>query len=198
MSQDIPPVAVLISHRVRDYDSWKNAFDSHQSARAQASCLMHHVSRGVDDPNMVYVFCPATDVDRLKAFTDSPELANAMKNAGVEGPANVRLMIPKLSDVILDRELPAVIVSHPVEDYDTWRAVYDEGVDLRKRNSIVGHAVHQELGKPNQVIVYNQSSDLSSLRTFVDSTELKEVMQRAGVTAPPDIDLIQGVDYAEY
>jgi hypothetical protein len=39
---------------------------------------------------------------------------------------------------------------------------------------------------------------LSSLRTFVDSTELKEVMQRAGVTAPPDIDLIQGVDYAEY
>jgi len=198
MSQDIPPVAVLISHRVRDYDSWKKAFDSHQSDRVQASCLMHHVSRGVDDPHMVYVFCPATDVDKLKALTDSPELANAMKNAGVDGPANIKLLTPRLSDVILDRELPAVIVSHPVEDYDAWRAVYDEGVDLRKRNNIVGHAVHQEIGRPNQVVVYNQSSDLNSLRTFVDSTELKEVMQRAGVTAPPDIDLVQGVDYQEY
>ena len=32
MSRQIPPVAILIGHRVADYDSWKKAFDAHTPA----------------------------------------------------------------------------------------------------------------------------------------------------------------------
>ncbi len=198
MSQDIPPIAALAYHRVADFDAWKTVFDAHQADRVQASCLGHHINRGADDPNMVYIYCPATDVDKLKAFLDSAQLAAIMKSSGVQGPPTIKLMTPKSSDFIPDQKLAGVIMFHPVEDYDAWRVVYDEGDDLRQKNGIVGHAVNQELGKPNEVIIYDQANDLASLRAFVDSAELRGAMQRAGVTSPPEIHFVQSVDFAEY
>ena len=37
-------------------------FDEHLPARREGTCLGHHVNRGADDPNMVYIYCPATDL----------------------------------------------------------------------------------------------------------------------------------------
>ena len=198
MSTDLPPVAVLVSHRVADYDAWKSAFDDHESTRVNASFLGHHINRGADDPNMVYIYGPAADVDKTKAFMDSPDLAEIMREVGVEGPPTITFMTPQLADFIPDQKLPGVIVTHAVEDYDTWRAAYDDFDEVRKQSGIIGHAVNQELGKPNQVIIYHQANDMSTLRAFIDSAELKEVMQRAGVTGPPDIQFVEVVDFAEY
>jgi len=198
MSTDLPPVAVLVSHRVADYDAWKSAFDDHESARVNASFLGHHINRGADDPNMVYIYGPAADVDKTKAFMDSPALGEIMRSAGVEGPPTIKFMTPQHADFIPDQKLPGVIVTHAVEDYDVWRAAYDDFGDVRKQNGIVGHAVNQELGNPNEVIVYHQANDMSTLRAFLDSTELKEGMERAGVAEPPTIEFVEVVDFAEY
>ena len=198
MTREIPPVAVLVSHHVADYDAWKKAFDKYQSDRAQASCLGHHINRGADDPNMVYVYCPATDVDKVKAFVDSVELRNTMNEAGVDGPPTISLMTPKSADFIPDQKLPGVIVSHNVEDYDAWRAAYDGLAGFRKQSGVIGDAVNQEVGRPDRVIVYHQANEMDSLRTLIDSNELKEAMQRGGVSGPPDIRFVQVVDSAEY
>jgi len=198
MTQEIPPVTVLIRHRVTDYEAWKKAFDDHQSARQDASCLGHHINRGADDPNTVYVYCPAANADKVKAFVDSPNVAEAMKNAGVEGPPTITFMTPMLAELIADQQLAGIIVTHAVEDYDNWRAAYDDFDAYRKANGIVGHAVNQELGKPNQVIIYHQAHDIDTLRAFVDSVELKEAMQKAGVAGPPDIQFVQSDGFAEY
>jgi hypothetical protein len=198
MSQSIPPVAVLVSHRVADYDAWKKAFDSHDSARKDASCLGHHINRGADDPNMVYIYCPAADVEKLKGFVNSPDLGDVMKTAGVIGPPTVTLMTPMSADFIPNQKLPGIIVTHRVESFETWRAAYDDFDDHRKQIGIVGHAVNQELGNPNQVIVYHQANDLESLRSFVESAELKQRMQSAGVIGTPDVRFVQVADFAEY
>jgi len=125
-------------------------------------------------------------------------MRDVMQKAGVEGAPTIRLMTPKFADFIPDQKLPGMIVSHAVEDYDRWRAAYDDFDDFRKQSGIVGHAVNQELGKPNQVIVYHQANDMGSLRKFIDSTELKDTMQRAGVAGSPDIQLVEAVDFADY
>jgi hypothetical protein len=198
MSQDIPPVALLISHRVADYGTWKKAFDEHKAARIEASCLGHHINRGADDPNIVYIYCPATDANKVKAFIDSAELRDVMQGAGVQGPPTIKFMTPQQADFISDQELPGIIVSHAVEDYDRWRAAYDDFRDFQKQSGIVGHAVNQELGRPNQVIVYHQANDLGTLRAFLDTAELKEAMQRAGVVGEPDIQIVKGEEFDEY
>ena len=198
MGNSIPPIAVLVAHRVADYGTWKKAFDDHESARIEASCLGHHINRGADDPNMVYVYCPATDVDKVKAFVDSPEMGDAMKKAGVQGPPTIKLLTPKSADFIPDQMLAGLIISHAIGDYDTWRAAYDDFDDFRKQSGIVGHAVSLELGKPNQVVVYHQANDLGTLHAFFDSTELKEAMQRAGVAGPSDVQFVEVSDFADY
>ena len=45
----MPPVAVLIGHKVADYDAWKKVFDAFQSERIEGSCLGHDVLRGADN-----------------------------------------------------------------------------------------------------------------------------------------------------
>ncbi len=39
---------------------------------------------------------------------------------------------------------------------------------------------------------------MSTLRAFIDSAELKETMERAGVAGPPDIQFVEVVDFADY
>jgi hypothetical protein len=39
---------------------------------------------------------------------------------------------------------------------------------------------------------------MASLRAFLDSAELKEGMQRAGVSGAPDIRFVEADDFAEY
>ena len=198
MSHTIPPVAILVSHRVADYDAWKKVFDDDAPARKEAGCLGHHINRGADDPSWVYVYCPATDVDKIKAFIHSPQVAGVMKNAGVEGPPTIRFMTPMSADFIPDQKLPGIIVTHTVEDYDRFRVTYDEFDGFRKQSGIIGHAVNQELGNPNQVTIYHQANDMDSLRAFLDSPELKERMHSAGVTGPPDIRFVHVSDFADY
>ena len=198
MSNELPPVAVLISHAVSDYDAWKKKFADHAPARKEASCLGHHLNRGADDPNQLVIYLPATNADQVKAFADSPDLPEKMKEAGVTGTPTITFMRPMSADFIPDKALAGMIVSHAVEDYSKWRVQYDEFDDYRKKNGIVGHAVNQELGKPNQVIVYHQAESVDTLRALVDSGELKERMEKGGVVGKPDIQFVNAVDWANY
>jgi len=198
MSQTIPPAAILVEHTVANYDAWKKAFDQHQPARAKASALGHHLNRDAGEPNHLYIYCPVTDMEKAKSFAQSADLAETMQRAGVVDQPKITFMVPKSVDFIADQQLPAIIVKHPVRDYATWRKSYDAFDDFRKKSGIVGHAVNQEAGHPNQVIVYHQAKDPETLRRFVESPELKDAMEKAGVSGPPEIHFVRSVDFAEY
>jgi quinol monooxygenase YgiN len=196
--EPLPPASVLIGHQVADFDAWKVAFDQHMPARQEAGCLGHYVKRGVDDLDRVYMYCLANDAERLRAFLESDELADAMQRAGVQGEPMITLMQPMSRDLVSSRMLPGIIVMHEVQDYDAWRVFYDELDDFRQASGIVGHAVSREYDDPNQVIVYHQAEEVDALRDFVESTELKEAMERAGVVGEPEVHYIQVVDFAYY
>ena len=190
--------AVLISHRVGDYETWKTAFDAHMPARREASCIGHYLKRGVDDPAMVYMYCLANDADRLRDFLGGSDLAEAMKSAGVEGEPTIDLLKPASRRLVPRQKLPGVIVKHRVEDYDAWRLVYDEIEAFRRQSGIVGDAVSRQIDDPDDLVIYHQAEDIDALRAFVDSPELQDAMQRAGVIGEPEIHFIQVVDFASY
>lgn len=197
MTTSIPPVAVLISHHVADFDTWKKAFDAHEPMRKEVGCLGHEVLRDADDANVVYVYCPAMDVKKISVFLDSPDLKMAMKKAGVERAPVITLMTPK-SDDSTDEKLPGLIARHEVKDYRAWRRVYDELEKTRQQRGIIGHAVNQVFGNPKQVVVYHQARDLGTLRAFGESTELKQAMERGGVVGAPDVHFVRSVDVTKY
>ena len=104
MSQNVSPVATLIVHRVADYEAWKKQFDAFRSAREEAGCLGHEVLRGVGDPNMIYVYCPARDEQKLRAHLEGTELAEAMQAAAQQVMASAEEGVPPVDSAGLHHE----------------------------------------------------------------------------------------------
>lgn len=195
---NLPPVSALIGRRVADYGAWKPVFDEHMQARKEASCLGHYLKQGIDEADMIYVYCLATDAEKLRGFLSNADVAAAMKNAGAKGDPEITLMKPISRNLVPEQELPGIILMFAVEDYASWRVAYDAFEDFRRNSGIIGQAVSQEFGNPNQLIVYHQANDVPALRAFVDSAELRDMMQRAGAVGDPVIRFIKVVGFSRY
>jgi hypothetical protein len=191
----IPPLALLVTHSVADYDTWKRAFDGHQGARKAAGVLGHHVNRA---GNEVSIYLPATDRAKVAAFLDSADLKATMGAAGVTSPPTVAWLAPVEDSHIADRATSAMIVIHEVADFAAWKKVYDSVEPLRKKSGIFGAAVNRGLDAPNLVTVYHQAATRAELEAFVGSAELKAAMKAGGVKGPPQIRYFDSLPGAAY
>ena len=57
-----------IEHQIRDFDSWKAAFDSDPIGRQQSGVRRHRVLRTIDDPNYVMVDLDFDSASEAEAF----------------------------------------------------------------------------------------------------------------------------------
>ncbi len=79
-------------HGVEDYDAWVevyNAFDLH---RKESGIVGHAVDRELDDPSNVIVYHQAEALTTLRAFVDSNELKERMREGGVKEPFEIRFV----------------------------------------------------------------------------------------------------------
>ena len=79
-------------------------------------------------------------------------------------------------------------VRHTVEDYAKWREGYDNHAAARQAGGGTDEAyVMRDVDDSNNVTVILGWSDLEKAKAFTQSASLKEAMQKAGVTGPPEI-----------
>ena len=188
----LPPVAVMVQHPVADFDTWKTGFDAHEGARRDAGILGHHINRSQDEPNSLSVYMAVSDLDRARAFSSSPDLKSAMEEVGVTGPPEFMWMTPVREAIVWDRELPGMIVTHPVADFDTWLEGYDAADDMRASMGIVGHAANRSLDDPSLAVIYHQAESFETLHAFLADPGLQAAMRDAGVTSEPDVSFHTG------
>lgn len=74
----------IVHHRVRDFDTFKKAYDSFAPAQKSGGVLRHYVLRPQQDPNNVVVVHTFDNARRAKEFFENKELADAMAKAGVD------------------------------------------------------------------------------------------------------------------
>jgi hypothetical protein len=67
----------------KDYDAWKQMFDSDPAGRKQAG-TGHRVFRGVDNPNEVFVGVEFASVEDAKSFRERLLASGALDNVTVE------------------------------------------------------------------------------------------------------------------
>lgn len=79
-------VRLLITHKVKDWDTWKKAFDSHKQIRTDAGLTDRLVAYSVGNNKNVCLVFAVNDIDKAKAFIKSKDLKDKMADAGVEGP----------------------------------------------------------------------------------------------------------------
>ncbi len=80
-----------------------------------------------------------------------------------------------------------MLVRHNVQDYEAWKSVFDSVSDLRRRNGERSYQILRPENGSNSVVALFEWDNLDNARTYAASSELKEAMQRAGVTGKPEI-----------
>lgn len=61
-------VILQVEHGVRDYDAWKQAFDSDPVGRKQGGVLRYRILRPSDDPHRVIIELEFDDSSQAEAF----------------------------------------------------------------------------------------------------------------------------------
>jgi len=196
---ELPKTAVVVEHKVKDYDAWKPGFDAGEQARRDMTAKAHGLMRGIKDPNLVSVWVPVEDVAKAEAGLASPELKKAMKDAGVIGKPKITYM--NTVDMSPPTGAPTkfgVMVEHKVKDYAAFKTVFDSGAQLRTDGGVVGYAVMQDPKDPNHVYVWLEGDDQAKLETFIGSPELKAKMKEAGVKGAPKMTVVSTVEFKMY
>ena len=75
--------AIIVNHRVADYEPWLKVFEEHASMRQAAGFSNVHVWQGAGEPNNVFIYMEGDDLAKMQAFGQSEELKQAMQRGGV-------------------------------------------------------------------------------------------------------------------
>ena len=76
---------MFVRHIVRDFDTWKAAYDAFDSERQTMGVIGHGVYQAEGDRNDVTVYHHFDSMDVAKSFAGSARLKEVMQQAGVKG-----------------------------------------------------------------------------------------------------------------
>jgi quinol monooxygenase YgiN len=77
-----------------------------------------------------------------------------------------------------------VLIIHEVEDYQAWKAVFDQAADIRKNAGEINYQLLRYDNDANAIIHFSEWTSLDNARRFFESQELVEIRKNAGVKAP--------------
>ena len=83
-----------------------------------------------------------------------------------------------------------MVIKHPVADYAKWRPEYDAHDSIRQAYGIAHFAIARGSEDANAVMVIDKISDVQKAKDFTALPELKEAMQKAGVTGAPEFSFL--------
>ena len=75
-------ITFVVNYKVKDFEIWKDKFDSNCDAR-KAAGIKASPFKNIDDPKIVYVIGEAPSKQVLEGMFGNPKFIELMKNAGV-------------------------------------------------------------------------------------------------------------------
>ena len=80
-----------------------------------------------------------------------------------------------------------VLVRHKVDDYNRWRAAFDDALMMRRNAGELSYRVFRNYEDANEVSVLCDFDSFDHARKFLTSEGLKKAMQAAGVVEAPQV-----------
>ncbi len=84
-----------------------------------------------------------------------------------------------------------ILIRHKVEDFAKWKPAYDGHASVRASAGLKEEHLLCNIDNPNEVILLFSAEDLDKAKAFAASPDLRERMQKGGVTDKPDIYLLK-------
>ena len=80
-----------------------------------------------------------------------------------------------------------ILIRHKVADFAKWKQVYDAHASARQKAGLKEEHLLQGADDPNEVILLFSAEDLDKAKAFTASDDLRQAMQKAGVSDRPDV-----------
>jgi quinol monooxygenase YgiN len=78
-----------------------------------------------------------------------------------------------------------LIVIHKIQDYATWKPVFDEHTTTRAAAGSKGGSLYRDADDPNNVVLTFEWDSRENAEAFINSDNLREIMGKAGVVGQP-------------
>jgi hypothetical protein len=79
------PTVIIASHEVKDYQTWRKAYEADHDHRVNAGIKQLAIGRRADDPNRVYMVWEVMDISHMENMLGDPEFVRKMAESGVVG-----------------------------------------------------------------------------------------------------------------
>ena len=175
---------LTVIHECKDFAPWKKVYDADAPRRTAAGLTEIHVLREHDNANLVALMFGVGDVGRARSFTTSPDLAGAMKAAGVVGTPKMRF---RHGDYTRSSAANFATMTLTVRDYETSLKAYAMDAADRKGASLTDLGVLPMNDDPNNLLLLWAVGDVARATAFFDSPALAaHMVKNAGVVGPPE------------
>ena len=172
---------VVVRYTVSDYEKWRSSYDSRDSMRTANGLHNFVLGRGVKNPKEIMVAVKADDMEKAKSFSKAGSLKSALQKGYVVGTPKYNFtrvtyldMSPNISDL-------RSMSFFTVKDWETWKAAYESGRQIREQNGVTDRAYGHEVDNNRKVIVVVAVNDSAKAEAFWKSDVLKQRREAAGV-----------------
>ena len=90
--------------------------------------------------------------------------------------------------------MPHLAVRHQVQDYNAWKAVFDEFAPTRRAAGEISYQIYHVDGDRNHLVLLFEYDSTDNVKTFIASDALRDAMNRAGVQGEPAIFVVNAGD----
>jgi len=85
-----------------------------------------------------------------------------------------------------------VLIRHKVRNFSEWKRGYDAHLPKRVEAGLTEKYLLRGADDPDEVILLFEARDLNRAKTFAQSVDLRETMQKVGVVDKPDMYFLNG------
>ncbi len=84
-----------------------------------------------------------------------------------------------------------IIARHRVSNFDSWKAIFDSVVDMRRDAGERSYTIWRSTEEPNNVFLHFAWDSAENARNYFGSPDLKNAMHAAGVIEEPEIHFLE-------
>jgi quinol monooxygenase YgiN len=80
--------------------------------------------------------------------------------------------------------MPHVLIIHEVNDYPTWKIIFDDAAAMRKEAGELNYQLLRDGTDANNIVHFSEWISLDKARSFFESPALISIREKAGVKTP--------------
>lgn len=183
--KEVPRGYGFTIHKVTSFHDWMFGFEKGSEPRKNFKIISTEIFYAVDDTNNVAVLNECASIEGVKNFLTSDVIKEIFIKGGIVGEPDIYFLEELDKGSIIeqgsfDSKIFSVSIIN-VEDYDKWKADWDSSVEMRKENGQGAFQIFRNVDVPNQIVLFIEWESIEKANDFIQSDQLKEVLERSGV-----------------